>query len=86
MFLGFANFYWQFIKSFSKIVTLFTSMLRKTNIETATTTKSRPNKKIDYCKIESNNRKIYNQTRPNKFSKTLEKKNFFICKTKLAFS
>ena len=31
VFLGFANFYWQFIYSFSRIATLLTSMLKTTN-------------------------------------------------------
>ena len=30
--LGFANFYWQFIQGFNKIVALFTSMLKTTRL------------------------------------------------------
>ena len=31
VFLGFANFYWQFIQGFSRIAALFTSILKTTN-------------------------------------------------------
>ena len=31
VFLGFANFYWQFIQGFSRITVLLTSMLKTTN-------------------------------------------------------
>ena len=32
VFLGFANFYWQFIQSYSKIIALLTSMLKITRL------------------------------------------------------
>ena len=32
VFLGFTNFYWQFIQGFSKLATLFTSILKTTSV------------------------------------------------------
>lgn len=86
MFIGFINFYYKFIQRLDKITALLTSILRKIGIEIAKITKSELSWKIDEREVKSNNRKIRNQTKPNKLNKTLGKKNLLISEAKLAFS
>lgn len=65
------------------MTTLLTFMLKITGIETATTSKSEADRKIDDNKEGIDNRKVCNQTRLNRFGKKSGEKNFFTFKAKL---